>query len=232
MNESRWREITQRVRDHRQDLSVSRRICFVGAEMLDADYVSIAMVVNNSYSPVASTDDVSVFLDEQQFSLGNGPTFEARNSEAPVLANDLHKRDNQARWPAVIPSFTNHNINAAFAFPLRIGSAYIGVLTFYRTKPGELTAIEFADGLFLATFATAELVKERAGVITGDFDTVADIHSFEQSTIQVAAGMVAEYLNCSIIDALVRIRARAFVDDLPVSVVARKIVAREITIAE
>jgi hypothetical protein len=42
--------------------------------------------------------------------------------------------------------------------------------------------------------------------------------------------MVAEYLNCPIVAALVRIRARAFADERPVSEIARAIVAREIVL--
>jgi hypothetical protein len=42
--------------------------------------------------------------------------------------------------------------------------------------------------------------------------------------------MVAEQLNCSVIEALVRIRALAFSEDSSVNAIAKKIVTKEISI--
>jgi hypothetical protein len=48
--------------------------------------------------------------------------------------------------------------------------------------------------------------------------------TYDQSYVQLAAGMVAEQFDIGIVESLVRIRARAFSSDLPVTKIARLIV--------
>ena len=230
MTDKRWHHLTQQINALDAKQTLLHRTCVIAAESLQAEHASIAMVVNRSYSSVAATDQVATFLDEQQFVIGHGPTFEAAEAESPVLASDLHQKGYAERWPAFIESAQRHNVFAIYAFPLRVGSAYIGTLTVYRKKPGELSAQQLSDGLFFATLATTEIVRERAEAISGSNAQSAEFLLFEQSALQIAAGMVAELLNCSVIDALVRIRAHAFKNDMPVSVVASQIVNRELTL--
>jgi len=50
----------------------------------------------------------------------------------------------------------------------------------------------------------------------------------DQSIIHLASGMVAEQLNITIIEAMVRIRAHAYKTDQPLSLVSNKIINREL----
>lgn len=125
----------------------------------------------------------------------------------------------------------NHGVHGAFAFPLRIGDAFLGVLTAYRARAGEPSAEQYADGLILASLATAELVSQEAGVGAESGSGSSSRASMTNLLPrEVAAGdMVAESLNISIVAALVRIRARAFADDHPVSKTALQIVERNLS---
>jgi hypothetical protein len=230
MADERWQFIADRVRAVDSTLTGSNRICLVANELLDAKCVALAKVIDHTYSPVAATDDLGTLLDDEQFVLANGPTFEAQRSPAPIILEDLRAHRTVARWPIFSEFAQKHGISGVYVFPLRIGDAYLGVLTAYRDRSGELSGTQYADGLILASLATAELVRTEAGVGSEPGLGIFDPGLYHQSALHVAAGMVAEALNISIVAALVRIRARAFANDQPVSRTAQQIVARELVL--
>lgn len=228
MAEGRSKFITDRIRSADSALTVGHRICLVANELLGAKSVSLSLVVGHSYSPIAATDSLGTLLDDEQFALGNGPTFDAQGMAAPVILADTHAHRAVARWPVFTKLAEKHGVLGAFAFPLRVGYAYLGVLTVYRDHVGEPSAEQFADGLILASLATAELVREEAGIASQPGSIEPRFNN--QSPLQIAAGMVAESLNIPIVAALARIRAQAFADDQPVSQTARLIVARQLVL--
>jgi hypothetical protein len=230
MADERWQFIADRVRAIDPTLTGSNRICLVANDLLDATCVALAKVIDHAYCPVAATDDLGLLLDDHQFALSDGPTFEAQRSPAPIILEDLHAHRTMARWPIFAELAQKHGIRGAYVFPLRIGDAYLGVLTAYRDRPGELSGTQYADGLILASLATAELVRTEAGVGSEPGLGIFDPGFYHQSPLHIAAGMVAEALNISIVAALVLIRARAFANDQPVSKTAQQIVARELVL--
>lgn len=230
MVDGRWKLISDKIHAADSTRSVSQRICLVANELLNARSVSLAQVIDHTYSPIAATDDLGTLLDDQQFALGDGPTFKAQNSAAPIILEDVHAHRAAARWPVFAKLAERHQIQGAIAFPLRIGDAYLGVLTAYRARSGEPSSQQYADGLILASLATAELVRQEAGINKEPGSDIFEPGLYDQSALQVAAGMVAESLDISIVAALVRIRARAFADDQPVSRTAQQIAARELVL--
>lgn len=230
MADARWQRIVGGIGAADSTLTVGQRICLEATDLLEATSVSLAQVIDRVYSPIAATDDLGAFLDDQQFALGDGPTFEAQCSPVPIILEDAHARRATARWPVFAKLAEKHAMAAVFAFPLRIGDAYLGVLTVYRARAGQPSAGQYADGLILSSLATAELVRQEAGVGTKGGPGIFEPGLYDQSPLQVAAGMVAESLNISIVAALVRIRARAFTDDQPVSQTAVQIVERKLVL--
>lgn len=228
MTEGRSTFIVDKIRSADSALTVSHRICLVANELLGAKSVSLALVVDHAYSPIAATDSLGTLLDDEQFALGNGPTFDGQDSQAPIILVDVHARRAVARWPVFTKLAEKYGVVGAIAFPLRVGYAYLGVLTAYRSRSGEPSAEQYADGLILASLATAELVRHEAGV-AAEPDTV-EPPLYRQSALHVAAGMVAEALNIPIAAALARIRARAFADGEAVSQTAQQIVARDLVL--
>lgn len=228
MPEDRSKSIAERIRAGDPTLTVSQRICLVANELLCAQSVSLALVVDHAYTPIAATENLGALLDDEQFALGDGPTFDAQESPAPVILEDVNAHRAAQRWPLFTKLAEEHGIAGVFAFPLRVGNAYLGVLTAYRTSPGEPSPEQYADGLVIGLLATAELIRHEAGI---ELDPDAsEARLYHQSALQVAAGMVAESLNIPIVAALARIRARAFADDQPVSQTAQLIVARELVL--
>ena len=230
MTDHRWQLIADKIGALDPALSVSERICLVAREHLGGQSASLALVIDHAYSPIAGTDALGTRLDEEQFALGGGPTFAAQNSPAPIILDDVHAHRAVARWPIFAKLAQEHQVHGVFAFPLRIGDAYLGVLTVYRFRAGEPTAMEYTDGLILSSLAAAELVRLQAGAGSDSGAGVFGPGLHGQPALQVAAGMVAEALNISIVAALVRIRAQAFADEEPVNRIAQQIVARTLVL--
>jgi len=228
----RWRRIADQIEDVDVSLSLGRRFCVVVSDLLSADKASLALVVNHATSWIEGSDDAAVILDEQQFSLGDGPSFLAVDSLAPVMAIDMNSPEALRRWPAFAPVAIRHDAIAVFSFPLRVGEARLGVMSAYRSRPGELTAAEYADGLVLASLATVALLQQQAGVSPGDLAAAFLPGVTHQSPVQLAAGMVSEQLDIPIIEALVRLRAYAYSHEQSVNSVARSVISRELAFHE
>lgn len=217
-----WHRIASSIEDTDAALGYPQRICIAGARLLEADTMSIALVVDGDYRPLGASDDLAEQMDEIQFALGDGPTFSTQGGYDPILVEDLAHHDAARQWPLFCDSARSRGIIGAFCFPLRIGAANLGVMTAYRTSAAPLTAAQFSDGLVLSSFAAAETVRSMAGDPERGLEAQDPI-VYDQSIVQFAAGMIAERLDTSIVDALVRIRAHAFASEMTVTEVSRLI---------
>jgi GAF domain-containing protein len=227
MGSARWQRFLELIEAEPDDLSEAAKICAVASSLLDGHSSSIGVVVDGFYSAIAAAGDLAVVMDEAQFQIGDGPVFDVQRSNIPIVIGDTLSHSTAERYPALTEVTAANQIRSLAAFPLRAGVESIGSLTVYREIPGELSADQFADGLVAASFALAEIVNSRAGVIGVDRALGFQPNQFGSSHLQIAAGMVAEALGCSIVESLVRIRAHAFAVGEPVSVVARRITERE-----
>lgn len=222
MTDKLWQHIAASIEGTDADLSYPQRICIAGSQLLAADSMSIALVVDGDYEPLSSSDHVARTMDEIQFSIGDGPSFSTQGGTDPILVEDLSHHDAVRQWPLFCDSAQTHHIAGLFCFPLRIGAANLGVMSAYRRSAATFTPTQFSYGLVLSSFAAAETVRSMAGDPHRD-PRVQDPIAYDQSVVQFAAGMISERLNTSIVDALVRIRAHAFASDTTVIEVARLI---------
>ncbi len=229
MGDSRWHHVATLIDQTDADVPQASRICTAGLGLLGVTTLSIALVIDGTYAPMGSSSTLGASLDDQQFAIGDGPTFAAVNSIDPILAEDLLDHASTVRWPLFSSVAPRDDARAIFAFPLRIGAANLGVMSAYRAQPGALTSEQFTYGLVLATFAGAEIVRSLSGQ-PELAEQAIDPLSYDQSTVQFAVGMIAERFSISIVDALVRLRAHAFTRELTVTEVARMVVAGRIVL--
>lgn len=237
---SRWRRSRQPVAGERQDrivrllapnvASTSSRIASATRVVLEATHVGMFVATDEILTPLDCCDDVGALLDEQQFSLGDGPTLVAAGAVSPVLATELDHAHGQSRWPLFAPLAAGLDVRSAVALPLRTGVSCLGVLTAYRPQGDCPDAEQYADALVLATLATDLLVAEQAGVGEGALPPIVAAGLRNQSVVHQAAGMLSEQLGVSIVEALVRLRYHAVATDLPLAVVGRSIVAGELVL--
>lgn len=178
--------------------------------------------------PVLATGPASEELQELQFTLGQGPSWDAAASGTPVLVDDLSAPGARRRWPVFAAAAVRRGVRGMFALPVSAGATQVGVLDLYRLKSGPLTGDELADVLAYTDAVLVLVLDDRPG-ITPPLDQL-DHAGFIERRAQVhqAAGMVSVQLGAGVTDALARLSAYAFVHDRPVTQVAADVVARRL----
>jgi GAF domain-containing protein len=167
-----------------------------------------------------STDDRSALIEDLQFTLGEGPCFDATTSRSPVLISDLTAREEGVadRWPAFLSEAVAAGVRAVFAFPLGMGATTVGTLDLYRSTPGPLSEQQLNASLVTADSIGFALLTE---------DPVATLEQSSRlrMTVHQAAGMVMVQSGGTIADALLMLRASAYgegrsINDLAADVLA------------
>jgi hypothetical protein len=177
------------------------------------------------------TETVSVGLENQQFTLGEGPGIDAAHTGVPVLVPDLAAA--ATRWPGFAPAAADLGVRAVFAFPLRIGVISVGTLLAQRTTPGPLVNGQLTDALALAdAVATVLLHRQSAEADRVDQPPPGWAQPVTyRAEVHQATGMISVQLGVSLAEALVRLRAYAWSGDHLIADVAADVVARRLSFA-
>ena len=203
------------------------RLCV--SELAGVDAAALTLrATGRAQDLLGASDEWAGRLDEQQYTLGEGPGVQAFEDGSPILVDDLSRHEE--RWPGFAD--TAHAVGAAavFAFALRIGAIQLGTMTFYRRRAGGLAARAVADATVLVDLITLALVEqaehaERAGV-----DWIRDTGSYQD--VNVATGILAARLAISLDEAFLRLRAHAFRLGRPILDLAGDILADRIDVDE
>jgi hypothetical protein len=175
-----------------------------------------------------ATNEAATAIDESQFTLGEGPSLDAFRSALPVLVPDLDSAQNHDRWPVFTPAAVHTGARAMFVFPLRTGAVRLGTLVLHRTMPGPLTVSQTSDALVVTDVILSLLLDELAPIQPGPYQRLGDGVRLSRAEIHQATGMVSVQLGVTIEEALLRLRAYAFANDLLIADVARDVVARQL----
>ena len=163
-------------------------------------------------------------LHELERTLGEGPCVDAYNRGEPTFEPDLGS-PSTIRWPAFNAGALRTEARAAFGYPLQIGTARIGALNLYASRPGPLTSAQHHDALVLADVATHAVLSATSSESLAR--ELLDI-GMNQLEVHQATGMISVQLSVSIADALARLRAHTYAADRSISSVAHDIVARRL----
>ncbi len=160
-----------------------------------------------------ATDATSRVIEDLQFRLGEGPCVDAASTGVPVMVPDLtaHEDELSDRWPAFLAEVAETDARALFAFPIRVAGIGLGILDLYRRTPGGLGPEQVAAGL-----SGVEAMGNT--LLSPDNDEGAD--ASYPLTVHRAAGMVMVQLGSSIEEALVRLRATAYLEGMLVTALA------------
>ena len=226
--DDRMTPILERLASHEFDASGTLVLCELAAEVTGVSGASI-MLLSEEFSTgsLCTTDGVAVYFDDLQFTLGEGPSLDAHTHGFPVLEPDLAAASS-ARWPALVPPAVRAGVRAVFAFPLRIGAVRLGSVTLFRDAPGPLDDSHYADALAVAVVATRTILALQAdappGSVAVELVEGANFHF----VVHQAAGMVSIQLGVKVTEALVRLRAYAFVAERSIDDICRDIVDRRL----
>lgn len=202
-----------------------QRLCAAAVRALPASGAGVSVVDRHGVTEfAAASDPESEYLEELQFTLGEGPCVDALAGRRPVLEPDV-RAGAMARWPMYAPAVLERGVQAVFAFPLQVGAARLGVLDIYRRHPTGLDSGALALALTFADVTVSSLIDAQGGVdVGGRQDALDEMMSYRTELYQ-AQGMVMVDLGVSVDEAMVRLRAYAFSHERRLSEVARDVVA-------
>lgn len=213
-------------------LPAANRLCVACVDLLDVDGAAISlMYLGATQGTFGSSGALSRRLDEFQFTFGEGPCLDAVAAGRPVLVADIGN-PNERRWPTYAAAVLAAQIRAVFALPIAVAATPVGVLDLFRHLPGPLSLDGLVGGMLAAELAALLLLD----VMTQDVNWAAAhgntgwsaLASLERVEVYQATGMLIEQLDVSGADALVRLRAHAFVSGQTVSEVAWAILERRL----
>ena len=138
VHEERMADILGQLASHPADGSGTLRLCELSAELTGASGASIMLLSDDLVrGSLCTTDGVAAYLDDLQFTLGEGPAHRCPRPGCPSLSPIWHRLgESGGRHSPRSPSVAG--VRAVFAFPVRIGAVRMGALTLYRDGPGPL----------------------------------------------------------------------------------------------
>jgi hypothetical protein len=215
-----------------------RRIVELCLERLPLTGAGVTVMSDADHQqPVWASDAVAARIDELQFRLAEGPCVEAFTMRRSVIVADISDtRD--GRWPMFAAAARETAARAMVVLPLQAGGVHVGIVDFYRDRPGVLEPAELAAAERAADAAFWSLLGLRRGRALDEHgapvaDSV-DPHGWlagaplEHVEVYQATGMIISQLDVSADTALARLRAYAFVHDRPIGEVAHDVVTRRL----
>ena len=198
-------------------------ICQVCCDLLPITVASVVLMGTEGLEGITgASDPLAAAIQNEEFTLGEGPATEVRRQGRPVLVSDL--RDATSDWPQFAPAVARLGVGAIYAIPLRIGAVDLGVLVLGSATPRALTSEELADSLVLGDLISRLVLDLQAGVASESLAWALDATD-TRTVVHQATGMIAAQLNVSVAEALIRLRANAFATDRPIDQVATEVVA-------
>jgi hypothetical protein len=173
-------------------------------------------------STICSSDGTAAHLDELQFDLGEGPSWDALSSRSPSLHSDV-QIDGQASWPAFASAVRGSDVHAMYAFPLMVGSLDIGAVDLYSSNAGPLSPGQVADASALAQLTGWQVLRRLLTLGPDDGGP-----SRSRREVHQATGMILVQLGISADEASLLLRAHAFSSGRSVKEVANDVVERRL----
>ncbi|ADP82518.1 ANTAR domain-containing protein [Pseudofrankia inefficax] len=223
------RELLSLLADQSGDASSLDRLCVGVVSALPVDGASIAVTSDAAVRVyVGASDPITARLDDLQFTLGEGPGWDAVHDRRPVLVADL-AGPSGCRWPMFAPAVLAAGFRAVFAFPLQIGAIRLGALGLLRARPGPLGDDTLADALVVVDVAALTLLDTRMDDPPGPSPgLLPDALGLYRAEVHQATGMLMVQLGVGAQEALVRLRAHAYAAGQTVDEAARDLVARRL----
>ncbi|HUE08835.1 MAG TPA: GAF and ANTAR domain-containing protein [Acidimicrobiales bacterium] len=198
-------------------------ICQVCCDLLPITVASVVLMGTEGVEGITgASDPLAAAIQNEEFTLGEGPATEVRRQRGPVLVSDLG--DALSDWPQFVPAVARLGVGAIYAIPLRIGAVDLGVLVLGGARPRALAGQELADSFLIGDLVSRLVLDLQAGVTSESLAWALDATD-SRTVVHQATGMIAAQLNVGVAEALVALRANAFATDRPIDQVATEVVA-------
>jgi transcriptional regulator with GAF, ATPase, and Fis domain len=198
--------------------------------LLDVDAAGLMLADATGLLRVAASSNEEVRLLEL-FELQNedGPCLECFVSGRAVEADDLLEAERD-RWPGFGRAATATGFRSVVALPLRLREETIGALNLFRVAPGSLLSQDRALAQAMADVATIGILQERGSQRREVLARQLQDALTSRIVIEQAKGVIAERQGVHVDAAFELLRARARSHGEPLSDVARRVVANDLSL--
>jgi len=204
-------------------------VCRTATRLLHMSGSAVVLMGADTFPSVASAYGVSVTVQDLEFTLGEGPASDSYAQGTPVMVDDIELFS--SRWPQFTRAVSDAGIRSVYALPLQLGAIKLGVLVLYRDKPGALEGEELSAALLVTELVTNQVLDMQAGAVSESLAWGLEVDDY-RAVVHQATGMISAQLDCSIGEALVRLRGRAFANERPIDLVAAEVVTGDLRLDE
>ena len=202
--------------DNHRALDRLAEFCMAGTARIGVDAMTVTFA--NSFGNLEllyATDELAEKVAQIGFALGQGPSFDARTTGLPTMADDLSASVSAHRWPLFAPEAVHAGVRGLHAYPMNFPAGAIGTVGLYSRTPCRLSTEQFRQ---------AEAITELIGLLLVDPASGDTIGMGLRMTVHQAAGMVMQQTGTTIQDALVLLRSTAFTEDVQVTALATEVI--------
>ena len=205
-----------------RQLPPMQRLCRVAVRLVPASGAAVNVVATDEAPQLvaASYGVVHPFSGLEDVT-GGGPGFDAFTTSQPVLVPEVEAVD-PGRWPGYAAAARGSGVAAVFALPLQVGAVCLGAIELYRAEVGLLDDDEMARARTMGDAAVTLLLETQGGT-----DGASAALPYRAEIFQ-AQGMVMMQLGIPLAEAMMRLRAHAYVADRPLADVARDVISRHV----
>ncbi|GAA1923856.1 GAF and ANTAR domain-containing protein [Nocardioides marmoribigeumensis] len=232
----RWAQVARLVvgvisdSDHGDDLgTVLTRLIRELVDVLPAGEAGLLLLDDDQHPGLAAATDTAAHrLEVQQLTTGEGPCIEAIHTGRLVLVTDLER---PARFPDLAGAAVADGFRSILAVPMRANADLLGCVNFFFRSPqvSDDAARRAQDVVDVVALSIA--TREQLHDATQLADQLARALQ-SRIVIEQAKGVLAERLDVSLDEAFGVMRRFARTRRMALPVLARKVVSRQIAIAE
>lgn len=227
MSRERWAEMAESFSVAMLQDPAGATLCERCRRFLVVTGVAISLMAGTEMSAICVADERAARLDDLQFTLGTGPTYDAFEFGHPVFDDEM-SAPSHTRWPELSEFAGDVGINGIFAFPLQIGAARTGVLTAYQLDANSWSSTQHADALTAADALTHVILSAQAKAPVGLLADSLIEAGLNRAEVHQASGMLSVQAGVSVAEAVVLLRSHAYATGRPVAQIARDIIARSL----
>jgi hypothetical protein len=227
VNRERWFEMVESFSAVTSRQAPGETLCSRCRDLLFVTDVGISLVTATNVGPLCASGARAEALEDAQFTLGEGPSFDAVSSGRAVIEEDVASAL-PARWPALASFARDAGVEGIFAFPIQIGAARLGVLTCYEKNAGAWSTDRYADALIACDVLSHVILAVQAKAPPGDLaEALRDAGSY-RAEVHQASGMLSVQGTISVSEALVRLRSFAYATQRPIGDLASAVITRQL----
>jgi hypothetical protein len=222
VNRERWYEIAVALALVSTSADQEETLCTCCRDLLGVDGVSISLASSLDLEFLCATNVAIAAFEDLEFTVGEGPAADALASGEPTSPD--HVPDGPAvESPTFIAAASGIDLGGVYAFPLSVGAAQLGVLTLFSNTAVRLSAAQRDDALIAADALVHVILAQGATPVGTEPVEFGDAGLF-RAEIHQASGMLSEQIGCTVADALVQLRGRAYALGRPIAELASDVI--------